>query len=240
VLGVFGETDRLSDSERERVVKIATDQAARRLCVTVGVSHASTRVTAERARSAEAQGADAVMVAPPSPSRDHFERVLDVISIPLVVQDYPATSGVKLPIDVLATLGNVVVKLEDPPTPPKIAALRAAAPTVTVLGGLGGVALLPELRAGSAGTMTGFAFPEALVEIVDAYRAGDTAQARQTWEQALPLMVFEAQPGLGIGLRKEILRRRGAIAHATVRAPAPTVDPQTLAELDALLALVPA
>jgi 4-hydroxy-tetrahydrodipicolinate synthase len=84
--------------------------------------------------------------------------------------------------------------------------------------------------------MTGFALPEVLAEIVAAHRAGDRDTARTVYEAFLPLMAFEAQPGAGVALRKEILRRRGAIAHATVRQPAPTPDPFSLAALDRLLA----
>src|SRR5437016_1608449 len=159
VLGVLGEADRLSDAERERVLAVAVEHAGARLAVTAGITHPATRVVVERARAAEAAGAGAVMVSPPALSREHFERVREAVSIPLVVQDYPVSSGVKMPVEFLASLGDVVVKLEDPPTPPKVAALRAAAPQIAILGGLGGVSLLQELEAGAGGTMTGFAFP---------------------------------------------------------------------------------
>jgi len=243
VLGVLGEADRLSDEERERVVAIAVDHAAGRLSVTVGITHNATRITAERARAAERAGAAAVMASPPqasAPSREHFMAILEGAALPLVVQDYPANSGVRLGVDLLASLGHVVVKLEDPPSPPKIAALRAAAPALSILGGLGGIALLEELEAGADGTMTGFAFPEMLVEIVHAHRAGDATRARRAFEHALPLIAFEAQPGVGVALRKEVLRRRGAIADATVRSPARALDATTLAGLDRLLASVEA
>lgn len=246
VLGVLGEADRLSDAERELVQAAAVAAAAGRVQVTVGVTHPSTVVTAQRARAAEAAGAAAVMVSPPPGSsadpalREHFRRVAAAVSIPVVVQDHPASSGVKLPVDFLAALTadlppGPVVKLEDPPTGPKIARLRASA-SVQVFGGLGGVALLEELDAGAAGAMTGFALPHVLVEIVDAHRDGDRERARRAFDAALPLLAFEAQPGVGVGLRKEILRRRGAIAHATVRQPAAGLDPSTLAALDELLA----
>jgi 4-hydroxy-tetrahydrodipicolinate synthase len=234
-LGVLGEADRLSDSERRDVLELVVAAAAGRVTVTVGISHPATRTTVERAREAESLGAEAVMVSPTAASRDHFLAVRDAVSVPLVVQDYPASSGVTLPVDFLASLGDVVVKLEDPPTPRKVAALRAAAPSIAILGGLGGVSLLHELEAGADGTMTGFAVPEALVEIVQAYAAEDLTRARRAYESALPLMVFEAQPGAGAALRKEILLRRGAIASATVRSPAPALDPFTLSALDALL-----
>jgi 4-hydroxy-tetrahydrodipicolinate synthase len=247
VLGVLGEADRLSDRERDSVQALAVERAAGRVQVTVGATHGSTAVTRERARTAERAGADAVMVSPPAASaagpalRDHFRRVGDGLSIPIVVQDHPISSGVRMPVDFLAALADdlppgSVVKLEEPPTAVKTAALRDAAPGFPIFGGLGGTALLHELEQGAVGTMTGFALPHLLVEIVDAYRSGDRDRARGVFEAALPLLVFEAQPVVGLGIRKEILRRRGAIADATVRRPAPRVDERTLAALDELLA----
>ena len=247
VLGVLGEADRLSDRERERVQTLAVECAAGRLQVTVGVTHGSTVITRERAVAAERAGASAVMVSPPPGSaagpalRDHFRRVADGLGIPVVVQDHPTSSGVRMPVDFLAALADdlppgSVVKLEEPPTPAKTAAVRGAASGLPIFGGLGGTALLHELEQGADGTMTGFALPHLLVEIVDTYRSGDRDRARRVFEATLPLLVFEAQPVVGLKIRKEILRRRGAIADATVRQPAARVDERTLAALDQLLA----
>ena len=73
-----------------------------------------------------------------------------------------------------------VIKLEDEPSPPKIGRLLAARADLRILGGLGAIMLLEELRRGAVGTMTGFGFPELLVDIVGRYRAGDEAGARET------------------------------------------------------------
>lgn len=244
VLGVLGEADRLSDAERKRVQEVALEHAAGRLRVTVGVTHPSTVVTAERARFAARAGADAVMVSSPVAAgpalREHFRRVSEGLDVPVVVQDYPAHSGVRMPVGFLAELAEDLpagsaVKLEDPPTPGKISDLLVAAPDLRVFGGLGGVSLPQELEAGASGTMTGFAFPELLVRIVEAHRAGDAEGARRTFERALPLLVFEAQPVVGLAVRKEILRRRGAISCATLRSPAPVLDGRTLKRLGDLL-----
>ena len=90
-----------------------------------------------------------------------------------------------------------------------------------VFGGLGGVGLLDELAAGAAGAMTGFSRPEALLAALRAWQAGGMAAAHQSYARWLPLANFEAQPGIGLALRKEALRRRGLFAEATVRPPAP-------------------
>jgi 4-hydroxy-tetrahydrodipicolinate synthase len=250
VLGVLGEADRLTDEERERVIHGALDHAGDRLQISVGVTHSSTVVTAARARAAEKAGVVSVMVSPPPGSsagpalKDHFRRIADGLSIPMIVQDHPASSGVKMPVEFVASLfehlpSGSIVKLEDPPTANKMAKLRELQPGFQIFGGLGGVSLYIELVAGSAGTMTGFALVELLVAIVSAYHAGNTDEAFRTYQEALPMMVFETQPGAGVALRKEVLRRRGAIAHATVRQPAPKPDAFSLAALDQLLARVP-
>ena len=93
-----------------------------------------------------------------------------------------------------------------------------------IFGGLGGVFLLEELMAGATGAMTGFAFPEILVEIVTLYRAGDVDGAADVFYRAVPLMRFEFQEGIGMAIRKEVLRRRGALAAAATRAPAAGLD----------------
>ena len=250
VLGVLGEADRLTDDERDRVIHGALDHAGDRLQISVGITHSSTVVTAFRARAAEQAGVVAVMVSPPPGSavgpalKDHFRRIADGLSIPVIVQDHPASSGVRMPVDFIASLyehlpPGSIVKLEDPPTASKMAKLRELQPGYQFFGGLGGVSLFNELVAGSAGAMTGFALVEFLVGIVSAYHSGDPDRAFEKYEEALPLMVFEAQPGAGVALRKEILRRRGAIAHATVRQPAPKPDAFSLAALDQLLSRIP-
>ena len=246
ILGVLGEADRLSDAERDAVIRASVDAAGGQMQVTVGITHQSTVVTRRRALDSVEAGATAVMVSPPIGSaagpalHDHFARIAENLPIPVVVQDHPTSSGVNMPVDFIAGLAGVlppggVVKLEAPPTAPKTATLLHKTDAFTVLGGLGGVSLMQELEAGSIGTMTGFALPDVLVRIVSAYRRGDVEAAYRAFEEALPVIVFEAQPGAGVGLRKEILRRRGAIAHATVRQPAPAANPTLLASLETLL-----
>lgn len=245
-LGVLGEADRLSDHERQQVLETALDHAGDRLQISVGITHNSTVVSRQRALDAQKQGVAAVMVSPPPGSAAgpalaaHFERIAADLTIPLIVQDHPTSSGVKLPVEFIASLYDVlppnsVCKLEDPPTAVKMHRLRNLEPRYQIFGGLGGVSLLHELDAGSAGAMTGFAIVELLVEIVSAHLAGNRAGAAEAYIRALPLMVFEAQPGAGVALRKEILRRRGAIAHGTVRQPAPIPDRFALGLLDELL-----
>ena len=83
--------------------------------------------------------------------------------------------------------------------------------------GLGGVGLLDELAAGSAGAMTGFSHPAVLANVLRAYRTGGFAAARDVWAPWLPLANFEGQLRVGLAIRKEVLRRRGVIASGRAR-----------------------
>lgn len=249
ILGVLGEAAKLSDDERGTVIR-GVLAAAGGLPVCVGVTHAATDRAVAFAREAASLGAHSVMLAPPALARPndatvlaHYLAVAVAVDLPVVVQDHPASSGVFMSVELLATIAEQapscrVVKLEDEPSPPKVGRLLAAAPGVRVLGGLGAIMLLEELRRGAAGTMTGFGFPELLVEIVRRFRADDEAGAREVFHRILPLVRFENQAGLNLAIRKHIYRRRGAIACERVRAPGPTLDPGTIADLDAVLASV--
>jgi 4-hydroxy-tetrahydrodipicolinate synthase len=247
VLGVMGEASRLSDAERARVIGTAVEHAAGRVPVCAGISHAATDRAIAFGREAEALGAHSLMLAPPSLARPnddavraHYLAVATAVPLPVVVQDHPASSGVWMSTALLASLAAEspscrVVKLEDEPSPPKIRRLLAESEGVTVLGGLGGIMLLEDLRAGASGTMTGFGYPEVLVDIVGRWFAGDAAGARSAFYRVAPLIRFETQPILSLAIRKEIYRRRGAMRSARVRAPGGQLDPGTLNDLDDLL-----
>ena len=248
-LGILGEFHRLTDEERRRAAEIVVRRAAGRVPVVVGASHPGVPVTAALARHAAEIGATAVMVAPPSGTRPdpdalvrYYQLVASESPLPVVVQDEPQFTGVQMPPGALARIlaeasGCLAIKLEDPPTPAKVSQLRRlAGDDIRVYGGLGGVYFLEELLRGAVGTMTGFAFPEVLTAIYHYFTAGDREAAREVFYRWLPLIRYEAQAGIDLALRKEILYRRGLIASPTVRAPGVGLDDATRAELDELLA----
>lgn len=247
VLGVMGEAHKLSDAERSQVIEATVTAAGGRRPVCVGISHAATDRAVAFAREAAALGAHSVMLAPPQLAKPtdaailrHYLAVAAATDLPIVVQDYPPASGVQMSVQLIAALGAEAatcrtLKLEDEPSPPKVAAVRAAEPRIAILGGLGAIMLLEELRAGAAGTMTGFGFPEVLIEIVTRFRAGDEDGARDVFYRHLPLIRFENQPGINLPLRKHLYRRRGAMASERARAPVAPLDAGTKVELDRIL-----
>jgi 4-hydroxy-tetrahydrodipicolinate synthase len=246
VMGVMSEHAALTTEERTAALDAIFESAAGRVPIAVGCSSAGAGMSAALARDAGSRGAVAAMVSAPTLVRNldllppFYARVADQGGLPLVVQDEPAATGVTVPVSVLVACLDAAsartVKLEDPPTPPKIRALLEVAPGIDVFGGLGGVSALGEVRAGACGTMTGFAFPEILREVRVAHEAGDRERSAAVFDRYLPLIQFEAQAGIGLAIRKEVLRRREAIAWSATRSAA--LDPATAAELDDVLSRV--
>jgi 4-hydroxy-tetrahydrodipicolinate synthase len=127
--------------------------------------------------------------------------------------------------------------LEDAPTPLKIADIRARSNemAVSILGGLGGLYLFEELIAGATGAMTGFPFPEMLVEVVGLFHAGKIEEAANSFYRYVPLIRFAFQQGVGVSIRKEMLHRRGALKSAAIRAPGPVIEKTLSQSLDLLM-----
>jgi 4-hydroxy-tetrahydrodipicolinate synthase len=259
ITGVLGESNRMTDAEREALIRIAVDTAAGcssgdepfRVCV--GTSHAGTAATAALSQMAQGLGAHAVMVTPtkePSPVSDDmmvglYSRVAEACpGLPIVLQDHPASTQVHMSVPLLARIVKEVpsvacIKLESLPTPARIATLRQLweqepPESCTILTGLGALYGGFDLEQGTEGFMTGFAFPEILQAMNDAAQAGDFERAHALYARFLPLLVFEQQPGVAV--RKELYRLRGLIECGHVRHPAmPAVSPALATALQAQL-----
>lgn len=249
ILGMMGEAGTLYASEAEAVTK--RFMARSEVPVVVGVSSGAIASIEALSKLAMDQGAAGVMVAPPNTLRTneqilgYFQLVSDTLGdIPWVLQDFPLATGVKITsavcLEIFETCRNcVMLKHEDWPGLDKISTLRDAeeegARRVSILCGNGGLFLVEEMLRGADGAMTGFAYPEMMVEVVRAVERGDIERAQDLFDAYLPLIRYEGQPGLGLVIRKHVLAGRGAIAHPTARRPAPVLSPLAVAEIDALI-----
>lgn len=253
VLGVMGEAPKLDDAEQEAVLRTTVEAAGGRIPVYAGSSAAGTELMVRRSLRWLELGAAGLLVAPPPVQSDrviaaHYARLDAALQragsgAPIILHDYPATTGIRMSPELVARLAAElpsvrVIKLEDPPTAPKISAIRALDSDIVIVGGLGGTYLYEELERGADGIMTGLSYPEVLVRVCSLHAAGDRDAAREAFYRACPLLRFEFQPGVGLALRKEVYRRRGAIAHATVRSPGAQIDAALGSELSAVLAFV--
>lgn len=244
ILGIMGEVSKLSDAERDLVTRVVLDQVKGRVPVVVNATSTGYRTVADLGRRAAELGAAAVMIAPPTNLRnldtvgDFYRTMAQEIPLPIVVQDEPVTTGVIMPASFLAALGLPYFKLEEAPVPPKVSRILERNPEARIFGGLGGQYFLHELERGAVGTMTGFGYTEILVAIYTAFAAGQREEARQLFYRYLPLISYEGQAGVGLAIRKEILRRRGAIRCAAIRSPGMRLDSRGHEELSQVLAYV--
>jgi 4-hydroxy-tetrahydrodipicolinate synthase len=248
-LGVTSEVARLTEAERDLVLDTVLAHVNGRVPVVAGTTADGLRTCIEYSRRARQAGAAGVMISPPRMPKinsdavaRHFADVSAAVDLPIIVQDYPPISGYAMEPALLARIAREVptartIKLEDPPTPFKTSRIleQTTDLDVRIFGGLGGVFLLEELMAGAAGAMTGFAFPALLVEIVSLFRDGRVNDAAEVFYRSVALMRFEFQEGIGMAIRKEVLKRRGAIAHAGIRPPGGQLDRTTRDALDRVM-----
>jgi len=248
ILGMMGESHKLTSEESRAVMTRYLRRVAERVPVVVGVSAPGTDPLLQFAREAMDMGAAGVMIAPVNTVRTeeqiygYFSGVLDRLDAPVVLQDYPLSTNVNMSVGTLRRIFDdypqvVVFKHEDCPGLSKLSRLRKSdGRRISILVGNGGLYLPQELRRGADGAMTGFAYPEMLVQVCRQFAQGDEEGGEDLFDVYLPLLRHEAQPGIGIALRKEVLRRRGAIASAHVRSPGPKLNAEDHLELDRLIA----
>jgi 4-hydroxy-tetrahydrodipicolinate synthase len=248
--GVASEVVKLGDGERRAIVERVLARVKGRVPVWVGSGHQSLDLTIEHSLHAQKSGAAGVMVMPPFVQRPAlgalaglFQELDRALALPIMVQDAPLVSGLTLPVDWLAQVGrdcaNVrAVKVEAPPTGPKISELAAASNgTLRLFGGLGGSNVVDELRRGAAGTLPGAAFPDAFVAILELWRDGDAASAQANHARLLPLIRFVSQSvEWSYHAYKRILVKRGVLSSAFVRRPTCRFDDVAQRELEELLA----
>ena len=256
ILGMMGEAPKLSTEESDSFMRHMIRRVGGR--VPVGVSDAGLGNLVRLSHASMDAGAAGVMTAPAPGLKteagivNYFEQVFESLGpdVPGCYQDYPQSTGVHVSVACFNTLVDnfrqlVMLKHEDCPGLGKLSAIRTAGDgsgrrRVSILVGNGGLYLPQELARGADGAMTGFACPEMLVEVVTLHRNGETSRAEDLFDAYLPLVRHEQQPGFGLAVRKEILRRRGAIASAATRAPEPGLGKTDVEELDRLLARVEA
>ena len=253
ILGMMGEAAKLSSQESltflQRVLTLVDNQVP----VIVGASNADLEHMQWLVNIAMDNGAAGVMVAPiPTLETevavfDYYATVIGSLGtdVSLCYQDYPYSTGVNLSVGCLNQLIDafpqlVMLKHEDWPGLGKLTQIRETGKQeghrrISILCGNSGLYLPQELARGADGAMTGFAFPEMLVGVCQHFSAGNRDLGEDLFDAYLPLVRYEQQPGFGLAVRKEILRRRGTIASAKTRAPGPELSTEDHIELDHLI-----
>ena len=247
LLGVASEAMFLSRAEQEEIVGLVMRELGGRLPVLAAAYAPATAAVVELGRLWADLGASGVVVLPPyatAPTDDtvvrHYAAVAAALDVPVIAQDEPNTSGVAMSAALLARLareveGVAAFKVEGQPVTQRLSAVRGLVGDARPLYSAAGTSFVQELARGSSGMMTGYPYPEVIAETLALFHAGDSAGANALWDHLMPLTAMDARPGLMWAVRKEILKRRGLIDHATVRDPAPAIDAATRDEIGQLI-----
>ena len=251
ILGIMGEAPKLTSDESLTFARHILQRVAGRVPVVVGVSGPGLDNMARLTGEVMGAGAAGVMVAPmPSLNTDmkqkgYFAQVCNALGpdVPICLQDYPQTTGVNFSVETLldifaAHAQIVMLKHEDWPGLTKLSRIREAtgqrAGRLSILTGNSALFLPQEMQRGADGAMTGFAYPEMMVQVVARHLAGDVDGAEDLFDAYLPMVRYEQQLGLGLAIRKEVLHRRGVLSSPKVRAPGPALSDLDKAELTRL------
>jgi len=251
ILGVMGEAHRMTDEEARTVVDSTVDAVDGRVPIIVGVSDASLQRVRKLSEHAMHRGCAGVMLRPlaglqgDTTVAEYFFSVAAELGpeTPICVQDFPRATGVHISLDAWKRIIDgwpavAMLKHEDEPGLGKLSAIRDAEAAglrrVPILVGNNGIHLVQELDREADGAMTGFAFPDALAQVICRHADGRRREAEDLFDRYLPVNRHELR--VGIAVRKEILRRRGALATARTRFPAKPLTERDHKELDGMLA----
>lgn len=252
LLGILGEPTKLTDDEQIALARHVLRRVRGTLKVVIGVSKASALALQAFANEVMALGASGLMISPPATVKheEQLQGYFDLVTryvgpqAPIVLQDFPRLTGVNISSPAMDRLieafpAITVIKHEEDGGLRKITHARTAEAQgrrrVAIWTGNSGLHLPQELARGADGANTGIGFPEILVATCKRYFAGDVTSAEDIFDSVLPVIRHEHQPGIGLAVRKEIYRRRGIIASAALRSPAPRLDAQDHNELSSLL-----
>ncbi len=245
-VGTTGEAATLSDEEAEQVIRRTVEVAAGRAIVIAGAGSNSTAASVEKARRAEAAGADGLLVVTPYYNKPtqaglirHYQTVGAATGLPLMLYSVPGRCGIEIAASTCAllrdTCPNVVAIKEAGGSAARVTEIRrACGPDFPIHSGDDGLTL-PFLASGAVGvtSVVSNVAPAEMVAMVDAWQRGNWAKALSLHDELSELfdaLFIEANPGPA----KAALAIAG-LASAELRAPMAELEPENLARLSGVL-----
>jgi len=238
--GHAAEVSSLSREERKRTLALALEEVGAKVPIIAGVYSDGTHEAIELARDAKAAGASGLLIFPPTifmwgaqvkPDMvlRHFAMLADGVDLPLIVFEYPPSSGIGYAPETLTELCKIpaVVGVKDWSNDivayeKNLRALRASGRPVAMLSSFT-MSLMASFCLGADGCISGMGSVAAdlQAELLAAVKAGDLAGAHRVNERLTPLVnVFYAPPFVDMHNRmKEALALLGRIPAAHVRPP---------------------
>lgn len=249
VMAMVSEVLRLSDRERGQMAREVCRFADGKGAVVISVGAESSHQAEAHARHAEECGATALMAIPPvsiavaeGELLTYYRRLLEVVAIPVIVQDASGYVGRPMSISFQAGLldefgpDRVLFKPEASPIGPRLSALRDATNgRARVFEGTGGIALVDSYHRGICGTMPGADLITAIIPLWGALAAGDLAAAARIHEPLSALVSLQSSLDAFLAVEKHLLCRQGVFRNEIVRGPRGFVlDEETRQEVDRL------
>lgn len=247
-VGSTGEFALMDESERMRVAAIAVEEVAGRLPIYVHTGAVSTESAVRLSLHARSIGADGVAVVAPyyfgvgqEELAVHFRTVAESVGedFPMYLYNIPGAAGNEIEVETarrLAGIPNVVgIKNSTADFVVNLELLRAAPAGFDVVMGQETM-FFHGLIAGVRGCISGIAnaFPEAFVDLYEAYRRGDLAAAKERQEAVVRLARVLYVGGKNLAYYKAALGWRGFVRSRT-RRPLYSADADAVRKLDAEL-----
>jgi 4-hydroxy-tetrahydrodipicolinate synthase len=246
--GLASEYDQLTIAERTQLIEIVGATCKGRAHFIVGASSDNPADSVGLAKAGASHGASAAMVLTPKVFDGDIDRIAEFFSdlgeraaIPIMLQNAPRPMGLGLTPDEVAAIvahapGIYFIKEETQPCGQQISAhlAQASAGIEGIFGGAGGRYILDELGRGAVGTMPAVELADMHAMLISAHRTGNEEAMRLLYEQMLPILTMQAV--FRWHLTKTVLKMRGIIASAYVRAAGPRLDALDEAELARMLA----
>jgi len=239
LFGLATEFYKLTDYDRVQMQTLFLAETCQSESVAgiISITDHSWEVASQRARDAEAQGADALMLLPPyflGPSEDaileHLKHVIGSVKIPVILQYAPVQTGVRIPPEVFLKLRDALpnadfIKVESQPPGRYVSQLlERSQGRLKSLVGYAGVQMPDVLVRGAVGIQPGCSFTEIYVELWRLWQTDKTAFL-VLHNKLLPYISYWMQGvELIIKAEKVILKRRGIIASDYCRSPSYTLD----------------
>lgn len=237
-LAIASEGYKLTETERDEVVRTTVRHVAGRVPVVASADGPGEEPAIDRARRAAKHGADALMVLPPyfvKPGADalvsYYRQLADAAEVPIMLQNAPQLTGVSMSPALWARMAEEIpglryVKAEGTPQGATISETRRLiGDRLGIFCGWGGLSLLDSLERGAIGNMPAPNFTRFFAEVQHLWEAGEREAAERLFAAGLPFAFWTMQSiDHSVTSAKEELRRRGIIASARLRQPAASLD----------------
>lgn len=259
VNGHASEVHACTFEEQKRILALSLAEVGDRVPLINGVYADGSLEAARIARMAAAEGASALLVFPPNSmamggqlrpemASAHLKTIADATDLPLILFQYPASTGLGYPFDTLMQLIETIPNIRaikdwcaDPQLHERhIRVLQARPQPVTVLT-THSAWLMASLAMGANGLLSGAGsvVADLHVALFEAIKDEDLARARKINDRLVPVQqAFYAPPFLDMHNRmKECLVLLGRLKRAVVRPPLVKLSQSEIDSLKAALDL---